>query len=62
MAVCPHCQQKDKNFFAQRCHNCNQYVSMGEQFLISSLYMAGRIATPFIFVWIIYSLLMWVGG
>jgi len=57
MAVCPHCQQTDKNFFAQRCHNCNQYTRLGEQILISSVYVIGKGLTIVLFCWMIYAIL-----
>ena len=31
MAVCPSCQRMDKNFFAERCHSCNEYIGFWEQ-------------------------------
>jgi hypothetical protein len=58
MAVCPHCHQMDKNFFAPRCHNCNQPVDMGEQFVHSTIWtVVPPLTVAFVvgILWLIFS-------
>ena len=31
MALCPYCFQKEKEFFAEKCNECNTPVSFGHQ-------------------------------
>jgi uncharacterized protein (DUF983 family) len=40
MSLCPYCQSRDKEFFADKCHNCNTEVSFGEQVAGSAIYTA----------------------
>jgi hypothetical protein len=31
MSLCPYCLSHDKDYFADKCHNCNTEVSFGDQ-------------------------------
>lgn len=58
MSVCPHCHQMDKNFFAERCHNCNQLVGFWEQCAHSLIWTVVPLATIALVlgvVWLIFS-------
>ena len=57
MSVCPHCHQMDKNFFAEKCHNCNTYVGFIEQCAHSLIWTVVPwivIATGVWIVWLIF--------
>ena len=39
MAICPECQTLDKNFFAYRCHACNQEIGFLRQLAWQTAYV-----------------------
>jgi uncharacterized protein (DUF983 family) len=38
MSVCPYCLQQEKDFFSDKCNQCNTKVSFGNQVFASVLY------------------------
>jgi len=45
MSLCPYCQSHNKEFFADKCHNCNTEVSLGQQVAGSVTYVLTYAAT-----------------
>jgi len=45
MALCPFCQNDTKEFFGDKCHNCNTEVSLGQQITGSIIYTTVQIVT-----------------
>ena len=58
MAVCPYCNTKDKPFFAQVCHACNNWVGFIEQLYTQIIWyiLAPIIGTAILYAmgWIIW--------
>ena len=53
MAICPECQTLDKNFFAYRCHSCNQEIGFFRQLFWQTAYVTFSIGIFFgILIWI----------
>ena len=53
MAICPECQTLDKNFFAYRCHACNQEIGFFRQLLWQTVFVLGTlIAFVALIAWI----------
>ena len=39
MAICTECFELDKNFFATRCHHCNQHIGFFRQVFYQVTYV-----------------------
>ena len=54
MAICPECFVKDKEFWAPRCHACNQPIGFWQQCFSSWIYGT---TTLLLFVFVVWSFL-----
>lgn len=60
MAVCPECFELDKNFWAPRCHHCNQSIGFFRQLLYQMVYVFGSLWLVFWILSNIPNILDWI--
>ena len=53
MAICPECFELDKNFWAPRCHHCNQSIGFFRQLFYQLFYVGATLG-------LFFGILMWL--